>query len=165
MSLTIQWNTALEEQRPRYGKTWTVFEFNELTKLWAMDTPLPAICHRMGRPMLGVLIKLESLRLIKALEKWDQSWRFVKRDQPEAVNQTRNTLENNMTVPNIENRFFISGRDASELTDDQIIDYMLKLNRRVRELQNLELDSKKVEERIKCLESDIISLGKYLDAR
>ncbi len=164
MTLRICWNDDVERSRPRYGKTWTPSEYRELQNCWNADMRIEQIAYQMGRPILGILIKLEDMKLLQAFDKYPNSWTYMaKRVCPNPQTEVRQ--ENNMSTKNIETQTLIRGRNAAEMTDEEIFGFIANLEKKLEGMDTIKAKSVKLEAAKSALQEDINNLVMYVDGR
>ena len=75
------------------------------------------------------------------------------------------TLEIDMTAPTINNLTMICGRDASTMTDEEVLRVAADLSARISHLQKMDVASKKKDAMIEKLKTDRDAVVEYLDGR
>ena len=75
------------------------------------------------------------------------------------------TLEIDMTAPTINNLTMICGRDASTMTDEEVLRVAADLSARISHLQKMDVASKKKDAMIEKFKADRDAVVEYLDGR
>lgn len=135
----------LEDREPEnHGKTWTDEDMTELKSKWADGRSLRLLAASLRRKPSAVVSKLKGLGILSR-DDYQSPYRVTAYGQRELIGLhlaakettfstqayefTTSTKEIDMTTtaPTIENRTFIDGTDATQLSDDQIINRLVKL--------------------------------------
>lgn len=144
------------------GKRWDSEELAALRYNYNLGLDLTEICTRHKRPKSGVLNKLCELRLLR----YDSStYNYIVVSKPKNQSQTETEKETIMSNANIENKVFIQGKDATEMTDAQIFSLIAKLEGEQDKLSQIKNKPKKLVAAIHALTLDIEMLVEYVDGR
>ena len=106
------------------GKRWDSEELTALRYNYNLGLDLTEICTRHKRPKSGVLNKLCELRILRYSS---ANYSYIVVAKPKNVNKVETENEVIMSNANIENKVFIQGKDATEMTDAQIFSLIAKL--------------------------------------
>lgn len=171
----------------RFGKPWYAHEEETLALCFKAGMQIEDLCPRFGRDRDGVLRKLEKLGLIGSPYA-DGSYQYVyrytcdfepfspttagvfSRDVAVAISGSTITLQNltketTMSTPTIENKTFILGKDASQMSDGEIFNLIAKTEGELAKLKAITTKSSKLAAHIKKVEADLKALAAYLDGR
>lgn len=161
------------ERRERHGYPWEKHEFDELRRLFRMETSLQYICSSMKRSAAGVLPKLKGLGLI-AYSSSDDCYYRVTQPEPGASGatnpnpETKEEIMLKINVPaaaTIETKTFIAGVDASTLTDEQIFTRIAEIESQLRHYDTISTKPAKLVELMSRLKLDTAKLAAYVDGR
>ena len=144
------------------GKRWDSEELAALRYNYNLGLDLTEICTRHKRPKSGVLNKLCELRILRYSS---ASNSYIVVAKPKNVNKVETEKETIMSNANIENKVFIQGKDATEMTDAQIFSLIAKLESEQDELSQIKNKPKKLVAAIHALTLDIEMLVEYVDGR
>ena len=144
------------------GKKWEVEELAALRENYNLGLSLHDICVRHKRPKSGVLNKLCELRILRYSS---ASNSYIVVAKPKNVNKVETEKEIIMSNANIENKVFIQGKDATEMTDAQIFSLIAKLEGEQDKLSQIKNKPKKLVAAIHALTLDIEMLVEYVDGR
>ena len=144
------------------GKRWDSEELAALRYNYNLGLDLTEICTRHKRPKSGVLNKLCELRLLRYNS---AAYNYIVVAKPKNVNKSETEKEIIMSDANIENKVFIQGKDATEMTDAQIFSLIAKLEGEQDELSQIKNKPKKLVAAIHALTLDIEMLVEYVDGR
>lgn len=139
------------------GKKWEVEELAALRENYNLGLSLHDICVRHKRQKLGVLNKLCELQILRNS--------YIVVAKPKNVNKSETEKEIIMSDANIENKVFIQGKDATEMTDSQIFSLIAKLESEQDKLSQIKNKPKKLVAAIHALTLDIEMLVEYVDGR
>lgn len=145
----------LEEREPEnHGKTWTDEAMAELKASWADGKSLRLLAASQQRKPSAVVSKLKALGVLSR-DDYQSPYRVTGHGQQELVKFhqtakeptfstqtyefTTSTKEIDMTTtaPTIENRTFIDGTDATQMSDDQIVNRLVKLASACEDLEKI----------------------------
>lgn len=144
------------------GKRWDSEELAALRYNYNLGLDLTEICTRHKRPKSGVLNKLCELRLLRYNS---ATYSYIVVAEPKNVNKVETEKEIIMSNANIENKVFIQGKDATEMTDAQIFSLIAKLESEQDKLSQIKNKPKKLVAAIHALTLDIEMLVEYVDGR
>ena len=144
------------------GKKWEVEELAALRENYNLGLSLHDICVRHKRPKSGVLNKLCELRILRYIP---ANYSYIVVAKPKNVNKVETEKETIMSNANIENKVFIQGKDATEMTDAQIFSLIAKLEGEQDKLSQIKNKPKKLVAAIHALTLDIEMLVEYVDGR
>ena len=146
------------------GKKWEVEELAALRENYNLGLSLHDICVRHKRQKLGVLNKLCELRILRYSS---ANYSYIVVSKPKNANQSQTETEKEtiMSNANIENKVFIQGKDATEMTDAQIFSLIAKLEGEQDKLSQIKNKPKKLVAAIHALTLDIEMLVEYVDGR
>lgn len=167
----------------RFGKAWYAHEEESLAVCFKAGMQIEDLAPRFGRDRDGVLRKLEKLGLIE--DKWLNETYFYACDYEPfsslsagvmphnvavSINGSTITLQNltketPMSTPTIENKTFILGKDASQMSDGEIFNLIAKTEGELAKLKAITTKSSKLAAHIKKVEADLKALAAYLDGR
>lgn len=144
------------------GKRWEAEELSVLVENYNLGLSLHDICVRHKRPKSGVLNKLCELRILRYIP---ANYSYIVVAKPKNVNKVETEKEIIMSNANIENKVFIQGKDATEMTDAQIFSLIAKLESEQDKLSQIKNKPKKLVAAIHALTLDIEMLVEYVDGR
>lgn len=144
------------------GKRWEAEELFALVENYNLGLSLHDICVRHKRPKSGVLNKLCELRILRYIP---ANYSYIVVAKPKNVNKVETEKETIMSNANIENKVFIQGKDATEMTDAQIFSLIAKLESEQDKLSQIKNKPKKLVAAIHALTLDIEMLVEYVDGR
>lgn len=144
------------------GKRWESEELFALVENYNLGLSLHDICVRHKRPKSGVLNKLCELRILRYIP---ANYSYIVVAKPKNVNKVETEKEIIMSNANIENKVFIQGKDATEMTDSQIFSLIAKLESEQDKLSQIKNKPKKLVAAIHALTLDIEMLVEYVDGR
>lgn len=144
------------------GKKWEAEELSALVENYNLGLSLHDMCVRHKRPKSGVLNKLCELRILRYSS---ANYSYIVVAKPKNVNKTETEKETIMSNANIENKVFIQGKDATEMTDAQIFSLIAKLEGEQDKLSQIKNKPKKLVAAIHALTLDIEMLVEYVDGR
>lgn len=144
------------------GKSWDSEELAALRYNYNLGLDLTEICTRHKRPKSGVLNKLCELRILRYSS---ANYSYIVVAKPKNVNKVETEKETIMSNANIENKVFIQGKDATEMTDAQIFSLIAKLEGEQDKLSQIKNKPKKLVAAIHALTLDIEMLVEYVDGR
>ena len=144
------------------GKRWDSEELAALRYNYNLGLDLTEICTRHKRPKSGVLNKLCELRILRYSS---ANYSYIVVAKPKNDSQTETEKEIIMSNANIENKVFIQGKDATEMTDAQIFSLIAKLESEQDKLSQIKNKPKKLVAAIHALTLDIEMLVEYVDGR
>ena len=144
------------------GKKWEAEELSVLVENYNLGLSLHDICVRHKRPKSGVLNKLCELRILRYSS---ANYSYIVVAKPKNVNKVETEKETIMSNANIENKVFIQGKDATEMTDAQIFSLIAKLEGEQDKLSQIKNKPKKLVAAIHALTLDIEMLVEYVDGR
>ena len=144
------------------GKKWEVEELAALRENYNLGLSLHDICVRHKRPKSGVLNKLCELRILRYSS---ANYSYIVVAKPKNVNKVETEKEIILRNANIENKVFIQGKDATEMTDAQIFSLIAKLEGEQDKLSQIKNKPKKLVAAIHALTLDIEMLVEYVDGR
>ena len=144
------------------GKRWDSEELAALRYNYNLGLDLTEICTRHKRPKSGVLNKLCELRILRYSS---ANYSYIVVAKPKNVNKVETEKEIIMSNANIENKVFIQGKDATEMTDSQIFSLIAKLESEQDKLSQIKNKPKKLVAAIHALTLDIEMLVEYVDGR
>lgn len=144
------------------GKRWDSEELAALRYNYNLGLDLTEICTRHKRPKSGVLNKLCELRILRYSS---ANYSYIVVAKPKNVNKVETEKETIMSNANIENKVFIQGKDATEMTDAQIFSLIAKLEGEQDKLSQIKNKPKKLVAAIHALTLDIEMLVEYVDGR
>lgn len=144
------------------GKRWEAEELSVLVENYNLGLSLHDICTRHKRPKSGVLSKLCELRILRYSS---ANYSYIVVAKPKNVNKVETEKETIMSNANIENKVFIQGKDATEMTDAQIFSLIAKLESEQDKLSQIKNKPKKLVAAIHALTLDIEMLVEYVDGR
>jgi len=144
------------------GKKWNSEELASLRYNYHLGLDLTEICVRHKRPKSGVLNKLCELRILRYIP---ANYSYIVVAKPKNVNKVETEKEILMSNANIENKVFIQGKDATEMTDAQIFSLIAKLESEQDKLSQIKNKPKKLVAVIHALTLDIEMLVEYVDGR
>ena len=144
------------------GKKWEVEELAALRENYNLGLSLHDMCVRHKRPKSGVLNKLCELRILRYSS---ANYSYIVVAKPKNVNKVETEKETIMSNANIENKVFIQGKDATEMTDSQIFSLIAKLESEQDKLSQIKNKPKKLVAAIHALTLDIEMLVEYVDGR
>lgn len=179
----------LEEREPEnHGKTWTDEAMAELKASWADGKSLRLLAASQQRKPSAVVSKLKALGILSR-DDYQSPYRVTGYGQQELVKfhqtakePTFNTpayefatstkeIDMTTTAPTIENRTFIDGTDATQMSDDQIINRLVKLASAAADIEKVLpwLPNGEAREvlirRQQGLKAGLVELSAYLDSR
>lgn len=144
------------------GKKWEAEELSALVENYNLGLSLHDMCVRHKRPKSGVLNKLCELRILRYSS---ANYNYIVVAKPKNVNKVETEKEIVMSNANIENKVFIQGKDATEMTDAQIFSLIAKLEGEQDKLSQIKNKPKKLVAAIHALTLDIEMLVEYVDGR
>lgn len=144
------------------GKKWEAEELSALVENYNLGLSLHDICVRHKRPKSGVLNKLCELRILRYSS---ANYNYIVVAKPKNVNKVETEKEILMSNANIENKVFIQGKDATEMTDAQIFSLIAKLEGEQDKLSQIKNKPKNLVAAIHALTLDIEMLVEYVDGR
>ena len=144
------------------GKRWDSEELAALRHNYNLGLSLHDMCVRHKRPKSGVLNKLCELRILRYSS---ANYSYIVVAKPKNVNKVETEKETIMSNANIENKVFIQGKDATEMTDAQIFSLIAKLEGEQDKLSQIKNKPKKLVAAIHALTLDIEMLVEYVDGR
>lgn len=159
--------------RKRRGLPWLPIELSSLRELYQKGRSLQEMCERLERPAAGTLAKLVAVGCLRRETDY-RSYRSTYYYQMplaedtaavnEAINQTTEE-EPTMTAKLIENKVYINGTDATDLSDKEIFVLIAKTEAEIDKLKAIKTPSKKLAAAIDKLQGDVVKLATYVDER
>ena len=161
--------------RKRHGLPWLTTELSSLRELYQEGRSLQEMCEMLERPATGTLTKLVGVGCLSR-ETDTRSYRSIyyyrmplAEDTAavnEAINQTETTQkEPAMTAKLIENKVYINGTDATDLSDKEIFVLIAKTEAEIDKMKAIKTPSKKLAAAIDKLQEDVVKLATYVDER
>jgi hypothetical protein len=161
--------------RKRHGLPWLTAELSSLRELYQEGKSLQEMCEMLERPATGTLAKLVGVGCLRR-EMDTRSYRSTyycrmplaedTADVNEAINQTETTeKEPTMTAKLIENKVYINGTDATDLSDKEIFVLIAKTEAEIDRMKAIKTPSKKLAAAIDKLQEDVVKLAAYVDER
>lgn len=161
--------------RKRHGLPWLTAELSSLRELYQEGKSLQEMCEMLERPATGTLAKLVGVGCLRR-EMDTRSYRStyycrmpLAEDTAavnEAINQTETTeKEPTMTAKLIENKVYINGTDATDLSDKEIFVLIAKTEAEIDRMKAIKTPSKKLAAAIDKLQEDVVKLAAYVDER
>lgn len=162
------WSTSWEDRqtRARHGANWTTNEMKRLDDLFRAGMSLKSLCETLERPKNGVIPKLIQLNLI---ESGGDGYYYCKAIPgiPTSTETKEPETMSNSTQPIavIEAKTMIYGQDATTLTDNQIFEFIGKLENSIKRWDGIENKPKKLGAMITQMNLDVAALVAYVDGR
>lgn len=159
--------------RKRHGLPWLTAELLRLRELYQEGKSLQEMCEMLERPATGTLTKLVGVGCIRRdmdprNYRSTYYYRMPLAEDTAAVNEAINQTtekEPTMTAKLIENKVYISGTDATGLSDKEIFVLIAKTEAEIDKMKAIKTPSKKLAAAIDKLQEDVVKLATYVDER
>ena len=154
--------------RKRHGLPWLAAELSSLRELYQEGKSLQEMCEMLERPATGTLTKLVGVGCLTR-ETDSRSYRSTYyyrmplAEDTAAVNEAIN--QTTMTAKLIENKVYINGTDATDLSDKEIFVLIAKTEAEIDKMRAIKTPSKKLAAAIDKLQEDVVKLATYVDER